>query len=114
MNSSKNRLGRGRSSKNNGYWTKNRTLYIRIYTRNQHYMHYIHDTRLLSIYTRMHLKANLLYIETHNDLKIGLKIEPLLLKIEPGISSKNRRYWTKNRLVPYPRLPVRLRTLRHV
>ncbi|CAB4160231.1 hypothetical protein UFOVP723_109 [uncultured Caudovirales phage] len=30
----------------------------------------------------------MLYIETRNDLKIGLKIRPLLLKIKPGIGLK--------------------------
>lgn len=54
----------------------------------QHYTHYIRDSHLLSIYTRTNLKANMLRIEMRIDLKIGLKIEPLLLKIKPHIGLK--------------------------
>jgi len=54
MNSSKNRTGWGRSSKNNGYWTKNR---LRIYTH---------------IYMRSALYA----------LKIGFQVTLYIYKIE--------------------------------
>jgi hypothetical protein len=36
----------------------------------------------------MHLKANMLYIETKNRSAIGLKIRPLLLKIKTHIALK--------------------------
>jgi hypothetical protein len=65
-------------------------------TCNQHYVHYIHDNRLLSIYTRIRLKANMLYIETKYRIGIGLKITTLLLKIKPGIGLKIGHISPKN------------------
>ena len=41
------------------------------------------------------LNITILYIQR---LKIGLKIDPLLLKIKPIIGLKINRYWPKNRL----------------
>lgn len=104
MNSSKNRTGWGRSSKNNGYWTKNR---IHIYTHSALYALYIRLQVTLYIY-KIELKANPLYIETkNNDTPSKNKT-----RYQSKNRTKNRRYWTKNRLGPYPRHTVRLRTSR--
>ena len=90
--SSKNSVGRGRSSKNNGYWSKNRTC-IHTHIRIRSALHVLKTRLQVTLYIyKIELNITILYIQR---LKIGLKIDPLLQKIKPGIGLKINRYRPK-------------------